>query len=140
MRSWCITYWRDAGQLLANFFPVPSNSLVFSFQERQINSTEGVKCNYSKRTTSQALTTEPKLGRLSHTRFPGKFLGTLWLGLLWLGLLWLLGVWGLHSRFKYNQFWNLLWKYELITWTCSTLGFFIFKKQAPRHQWTPHNN
>ena len=32
------------------------------------------------RTTSQALTTEPKLGRQSHTRFPGKFLGVPWLG------------------------------------------------------------
>ena len=42
------------------------------------------------------------------------------------------GVWGLHFRFKYDQFWNLHWKYQLITWTCST-GFFYIQETG---SWT----
>ena len=95
------------GQLLAI---VPNNShislcksyhslIFFSFQKRQINGTEGIKCNHSVRTTSQALTTEPKSGRPSH-KVPREILRS--------PVAWdscgSFGVWGLHSRFKYDQF------------------------------------
>ena len=129
MHSWSITYWRHAGQLLANFFPVPNNSRIslgksyhslvfFSFQKRWINSTEGVKCNHSMRTTSQALMIEPKLGRQSH-KVPREVLRS--------PVAWdscgSFGVWGLHSRFKYDQFWNLHWN---ISWWPGPALLWVF--------------